>query len=157
VVKQSKEQVERWYEKPDRWGYWSSEEDRVRKEQILSLLDTYETALDIGAGEGFITEDLPAKKIYAIEWSDTARARLNERIITDVPNAKFDLVVSTGTLYAQYDHEEMAELIKKYAGKHILISGIKDWLIDHDFGQKLKEIEFEYGQYTQRATLYLVA
>lgn len=155
--KQTKQEIEDWYEKPDRWGYFESEKDNLRKQIILSLLDTYNTALDIGAGEGFITEDLPAKQIYAIEWSENAKARLHDKISLDIPDIKFDLVISSGTLYEQYDHEEIYNLIKKYAGKHILVAGIKEWLIDYDFGTKLQEIEFPYGQYTQRATLYLVA
>lgn len=157
MIKQTKQEIEQWYETPDKWGYFESDDDRIRKGHILSLLDRYTTALDIGAGEGFITEDLPADHIYAIEWSENAKARLHDKIILDIPDMKFDLVISSGTLYAQYDHEAIYNLIRKYAGRHILISGIKDWLIDYDFGTKLKEIEFPYGQYTQRATLYLVA
>ena len=55
MKRQSKEEAEKWYEKPDQWKYWDCEDDQIRKKEILSMLDTYETALDIGAGEGFIT------------------------------------------------------------------------------------------------------
>jgi len=157
MKRQSKEEAEKWYEKPDQWKYWDCEDDQIRKKEILSMLDTYETALDIGAGEGFITEDLPAKDIYAIEWSENAKARLHDKIkIHNIPD-KCDLVVSCGTLYEQYNHEEMADLIKKHASKYVLIAGIKDWLIPYTFGKIIAEKTFKYRQYEQKVTLYLVA
>lgn len=151
---QSKKELEEWYSEPDKWEYWKNKDDSRRKKEIMVLLDEYKTALDIGAGEGFITTDLPAKKIYAIELSDTARERLAPHIITEVPNKKFDLVVSCGTLYEQYEHEKMAELIKKHSKHHVLIAGIKEWLIDYDFGRVIRQYEFPYRGYTQLIRLY---
>ena len=65
--------------------------------------------------------------------------------------------MATGVLYRQYDHEAMAEVIKKVATKHVLIAGIKDWLIDYKFGKIIKRIEFPYREYTQQITLYDVS
>ena len=154
---QTKKEIEEWYDEPDRWKYWENEDDKIRKEKILGMLNHYKDALDIGAGEGFITEDLPADDIYAIEWSDNAKSRLHTKIKVNIPDKKFELVVSCGTLYEQYDHKNMAEQIRKYAGKYVLIGGIKEWLKPYKFGILKEQIEFPYLRYTQQITLYEIA
>ena len=80
------------------------------------------------------------------EWIERAK----------LPN-KFDAVISTGTLYSQYDHKKIAEQIKESATKYIIISGIKDWLIDYDFGKIIYQTEFPYREYTQKLTIYEIS
>ena len=62
---QTKQELENWYEQEDPWDYTITEDDIYRTHFYLTVLEdldgTYERALDIGAGEGFITKDLPAK------------------------------------------------------------------------------------------------
>jgi hypothetical protein len=72
------------------------------------------------------------------------------------PHGKYDLVVSTGTLYQQYDHKSIYDMIMKFSSNHILISGISDWLINYDFGEVISTIEFPYREFNQRTTLYRI-
>ena len=161
---QTKEELELWYRKPDPWGYKSNPDDHYRRDAILDALrpfGQFTNALDIGCGEGFITKDLPAGKLYGIDISETAIKRLpptvrgiDETFALTMP--KFDLVITTGTLYWQYDHLKIAELVKKMAGRIVLVSGIKDWLVDYDFGEILSSRTFIYRQYEQKLTVYQV-
>lgn len=158
-IMQSKDDIEIWYKNVDPWKYRTNPDDIYRKERLLNFLDkNYENALDIGAGEGFITESLPAKNICAIELSDLAASRFSDNITRiDVPLKKYDLVLSTGTLYKQYDYNQMLEWIIQAASHHVLISGIKSWLIDFDHGKLIKREEFKYREYIQEMSLYEIS
>jgi tRNA G46 methylase TrmB len=152
---QSKEELENWYLTEDPWGYKINLNDLHRKNKILSILDNYETALDIGCGEGFVTTHLPATKIFGIELSDNASLRLPKNVNRlNEPSGKYELVITTGTLYQQYNHQQITQWIKESASHHILVGGIKDWIIWSDFGKIIKEIEFQYREYTQIVRLY---
>jgi trans-aconitate methyltransferase len=155
MKQQTKQELEDWYKKNDPWSYKTTNDDIIRKEKILSLLENYDTVLDIGCGEGFITTDLPANKIYGIELSDNASLRLPNNIIRLMkPEEKYDLVMTTGTLYQQYNHQQITNWIKQSASHHILVGGIKDWMIWSDFGKIINEIEFQYREYTHIVRLY---
>jgi hypothetical protein len=152
---QSKEELENWYLREDPWNYKTTEDDYFRKEKILSLLKKYDKALDIGCGEGFITKDLPANQIFGIELSDNASLRLPSNVTRLIkPVDKYDLVMTTGTLYQQYNHQQITNWIKQSASHHILVGGIKDWMIWSEFGEIINEIEFQYREYTQIIRLY---
>jgi hypothetical protein len=152
---QSKEELENWYLREDPWNYKTTEDDYFRKEKILSLLKKYDKALDIGCGEGFITKDLPANEIFGIELSDNASLRLPSNVTRLIkPVDKYDLVMTTGTLYQQYNHQQITNWIKQSASHHILVGGIKDWMIWSEFGEIINEIEFQYREYTQIIRLY---
>ena len=152
---QSKEELENWYLREDPWNYKTTKDDYFRKEKILSLLKKYDKALDIGCGEGFITKDLPANEIFGIELSDNASLRLPSNVNRlQTPDGKYDLVMTTGTLYQQYNHQQITNWIKQSASHHILVGGIKDWMIWSDFGKIINEIEFQYREYTQIIRLY---
>ena len=160
---QTKQEIEDWYKIPDRWQYFQSEEDAKRREIILGMLPkTYNNALDIGAGECFIAQKLPAQNIYGIEWSDTAASRFPENVTRiDQPrcDTNYDLVITTGTLYPQYDHKQIYGWILESASEHILVAGIKDWLIDYPFEKWCKVVdrmEFPYLNFTQSVTLYQI-
>jgi hypothetical protein len=155
---QTKQELEDWYDVPDRWNYFQSNDDKIRKDKIMGMLPcTYDNALDVGCGECFIAKDLPAKNIFGIELSDMASSRFPEnvtRIYKPSPEIKYDLVISTGTMYSQYDHNLMYSFIMEAASKHILIAGIKDWIIEKDYGKLLNRIEFPYMHFTQIVSLY---
>jgi hypothetical protein len=152
---QSKEELENWYLREDPWNYKTTKDDYFRKEKILSLLKKYDKALDIGCGEGFITKDLPANEIFGIELSDNASLRLPSNITRLIqPVDTYDLVMTTGTLYQQYNHQQITNWIKQSASHHILVGGIKDWMIWSEFGEIINEIEFQYREYTQIIRLY---
>lgn len=154
---QSKEELEIWYKTEDPWKYKITQDDKTRLENVLHFLspNTYEKILDIGCGEGFVTTNLPGKEIHGIEISDNAASRLPENIVrVHNPSHKYDLVCTTGTLYPQYNHQQIYEWIQESASKHIFIAGIKDWLIDYDFGKLIKEKKFKYREFTQVFRLY---
>lgn len=161
---QSKADLENWYQNPDPWAYKTTPADLKRKAEIIMALNSvnefqeYERAIDIGCGEGFVTESLPAKVIHGIEISDLAASRFSPKVVrVHAPQDKYDLVMTTGTLYQQYDHSQFKDWMQACASKHIVVAGIKDWLIHYDFGKVIFEKEFSYREYTQRLVIYEVS
>ena len=115
----------------------------------------YDRALDIGCGEGFITQNLPATIIHGYDLSTNALNRLPQNVIPcPTPFGKYELVITTGTLYFQYDHETINKMILQYAEKYVLVAGIQEWLINYSYGKELKTITFPYREFTQKLTLY---
>jgi protein-L-isoaspartate O-methyltransferase len=156
---QSKEDLEEWYTVSDPWLYKQTIDDEIRKNLILDVLPLkYFRALDIGCGEGFVATDLPAIEIHGIEISDNAAQRLpwNVRRVFS-PEGMYDLVITTGTLYQQYNHKEINDWIVTSACRHVLVAGIKDWLLPYSYGKVLIEKQFNYRQYTQQIVLYEVS
>lgn len=156
---QTKDELEKWWATPDAWGYETHPDDQIRKDHILDALDPFgrfETALDIGCGEGFITRDLPAVRKYGIELSDAAASRLPEGIERiSKPVGRYKLIVCTGMLYQQYDHELFNYWMKKHVGSIILTCNIKEWEINTlpEDKQIFKE-EFPYREFTQILRIY---
>jgi 2-polyprenyl-3-methyl-5-hydroxy-6-metoxy-1,4-benzoquinol methylase len=150
---QSKIQVENWYKASDPWKYKTNEDDAFRKEKIIDACGKgHKTALDIGAGEGWITKDLPADKSYGIEWSDAAGERFPSKVERlDKPEGKYDLVVATGILYAQYDYEQVTRWILEHTGKRAVLSNIMDWeILDERLLDKVvREEVFDYREFKQ--------
>lgn len=156
---QSQEELEAWYRVPDPWGYTTNPEDEKRKRIILSYLEgTYKKALDVGAGEGFITKDLPAKTIHALELSDTASNRLPSNVTRVLkPTGKYDLVIATGVLYPQYDWQVMLNILKQSTGT-ILTCNILDWEQGiEQLGTPVVDIKFPYRNYIEHLCVYHVA
>jgi hypothetical protein len=156
---QSKEELEQWYKICDPWKYETTTDDLIRKNHLLELLAIrYLRALDIGCGEGFITIDLPATDIHGIEISDNAASRFpwNVKRVHE-PEGLYDLVITTGTLYKQYNHKQINDWIVSSACRHVLIAGIKDWLLPYSYGKILDKKEFNYREYTQQIVLYEVS
>lgn len=156
---QTKKELEEWYERDDPWDYTVTPDDIYRKRFYLTVLNNldecFDRALDIGAGEGFITGDLPAKQIHAIEISDNAASRFPEnveRVLT--PEGKYDLVLITGLLYEQYDHEGIARLASDAASKYVCVGGIEDWLLPYPFGRMVETFKFPYREYTSMFNVY---
>ena len=104
----------------DPYQYWGNPEDAKRLNHLQHFLGDANPTLtaDVGCGEGFITEHLPGKEIYAFEKSraalDTFRGRMSKTKrnslgtihyvnwnVFDAPplENKFDLVIITGLLY----------------------------------------------------------
>ena len=156
---QTKQELEEWYEQDDPWDYTVTPDDIYSKHFYLTVLDGlggyYDRALDVGAGEGFITGDLPAKQIHAIEISDNAASRFPknvERVFA--PEGRYDLVLVTGLLYRQYDHERIARLVSNAASKHVCVGGIDDWLLPYPFGRMIETFRFPYREYTSVFNVY---
>lgn len=125
------EYLEAKYATPDPWGYQTHPDDLERKDRILEAANQqshfFARALDIGAGEGWITGHLPALCKYAIETSDTAASRFPEDVIRiDEPEGVYDLVLATGVLYLHYDVRLFHEWIIEYATGVILTCNLED-------------------------------
>lgn len=158
-MSQSKDELDAWYSKPDPWQYQTTPDDIFRKRVILSVLDLYGVryarALDIGAGEGFITQSLPAAMIQAYELSDTAATRLPDNVkrVTE-PIGKYDLILATGVLYSQYDWRGMVDMINQYASGIVLTCSIASWEVSAAWlgirGKQIFTAEFPYREWNQK-------
>lgn len=139
----TKEEIEKEQITPDFWNYKTTPDDQKRKDIILGMLKTYNRALDIGACEGFITKDLPAKEIHAIEISDYASSRFTPNIKRVIePDGEYDLVIATGVLYNHYNYKQIIKWIEKAKPKTLIIAGIEGVLLD--YGNPIEEIKFPY-------------
>jgi 2-polyprenyl-3-methyl-5-hydroxy-6-metoxy-1,4-benzoquinol methylase len=144
---QSRDDLEKWYDAPDPWGYEQSTDDLNRRAMLLAVLPEkqYSRVLDIGCGDGFVTHRLPGESIIGVDLSekalDFARRRQTPHVdyralsIFDLPHAnvgKFDLVVITGVLYPQHIGEGQLlvytiidELLEP--GGHLVCAHITEW------------------------------
>ncbi len=164
---QSKQDLERWYEtKPDPWDYKRHEDDLERKCKILAKIVRIEPGfrrlLDLGAGEGWITKDIPAEYRYGYELSDTAAARFPENVKrVKKPEGWYDLVVATGVLYPQYDWQTMVSLMQIHARRIIVTCNIKSWEVPQAIaqipGQQIDEQEFHYRDFVQKLRVFDVS
>lgn len=160
---QTKEELEQWYVNKDPWNYADNRDDHFRVSRILALAhnfksdDLYDSALDIGAGEGWMTKHLPAHKIYGHEISDTAASRFPDNVQRVIqPEGKYDLVITAGTLYQQYDWRLILDLIHNHSNQVVIVAGIKDWIVPQiaELGEPTLIEEFKYREYTQRINVY---
>ena len=127
-MKETKEKLEKWYEKEDPWNYKKKPHAIKRKEIILKMSaeycgkilkkDKFENALEIGAGEGWITKDLPAHNIYE-----------------------------------QYNYRKFLNLIREYSSGVVMTLAIKSWEIN-DLKKQIYETEFQHKQYIQKLRIY---
>lgn len=150
----TKEQLEKWHETPDAWGYKTNADDEKRKQIILEHLKPAKRALDIGAGEGWITKDLPAENIEAIELSDNAASRFPENIkrITE-PEGDYDLITACGVMYTEYDNDLFHKWILDHASGQVLTCNIKGLEINH-LPDPIFEMEFPYREYIEVLRIY---
>jgi 2-polyprenyl-3-methyl-5-hydroxy-6-metoxy-1,4-benzoquinol methylase len=134
---QPKEEIEQFYETPDPWGYKTREDDAIRKALIIGAIpvDDYESVLDIGCGEGFITETLPGEKVLGIDISEKAIERTKPTpriryIAGDINEMHLsprsvDLVIATGALYPHYVTKETIDKIIKATNKYLVTCHIE--------------------------------
>jgi len=144
------DELEKWWESPDPWGYENNPDDLNRRAMLLSVLPKkhYQKVLDIGCGNGFVTTRLPGKEIIGVDISanairhakdrskDFAHIQYLQHSIFDLPELgwsdSFDLIVITGVLYPQYigKSEKLAymifdDLLKKNG--HLVSCHIEEW------------------------------
>lgn len=160
-------EIEKSYENPDPWGYKTNPDDIYRRRVIrfAAMMHIshdkafFERALDIGAGEGWITEYLPAFERHGFEVSEQAASRFPEGVVrAKPPTGKYDLVVGTGIWYRHYDLALFMNLIKEHASDKVLICGVRDWFdssINH-IGKELFRGEFNYYAGTQQLRVFQV-
>ena len=156
-------QSRRWnkvYEKEDPWQYKTNADDIKRKEIIIELARSYspkqgyERALDIGAGEGWITTDLPAREIYGYDASAIAMSRfpsnvrpLSRRRV----KGSFDLVIATGILYKDYGCDWVVGKINQCASSVVITAAKKELEcgIEKIQLEQIHRVEFRHRQGVQ--------
>lgn len=154
---QVKEALEYFYRKEDPWGYKNNKDDKARKEKIIKACGKkkFKRALDIGAGEGWITGNLPAKKIYGYEISDNASSRFPDNV-KKVKKifGKYDLILASGVLYEECGCKELIEIINKHASGTVVTCNIKGREISEGLKKPKEESEFPYRGYTEVLRVY---
>lgn len=157
MSKQPKSEILKPYEKPDPWGYKTNSDDIERRNLIVTIAKHYapfESALDIGAGEGWITKELPAYNLYGYELSDEAANRFPKYVMRTLePKGEYDLVVATGVLYPWYDWEIFVDMINRHASNIVLVSSMPKGecreAIEKINGKQLLQMEFPYREHGQ--------
>jgi SAM-dependent methyltransferase len=177
---QSRGELDAFYSDPDPWAYEESVHDKRRLERLLSLIParSYESTLDIGCGNGFVTEHLPGDRVLGLDLSDKAvnwaRQRTQRRPdgnrfdfqvesildLETLPTAGFDLVAITGVLYPQYIGKATAhverELLRILRPDGILIScHVAEWCKYRFPLILLDATVYPYREYTHRLEVYL--
>ena len=115
------------YEKGiDPYHFKTNPSDAVRRNKIIKALGKtkYKRALDIGCGEGFITQKLPAEEIFGYDISPTALSRLPKNVIPlkrREIEGTFDLIVVAAVLQPEHDAEDAITIINKHASGTILL------------------------------------
>jgi hypothetical protein len=164
------------YSRPDPFKYRDTPDDWLRLALVRDILLAHEripalpyrTALDIGAGEGFITDSLPAVDKWGFDVSADAMERFPPTVsrFDPVLNSakKFDLICAMGVLYPFYETSRIRYWMAKHRHEltHFLIAGVPDWeqgieVITDDLGVRLvKTVDIRpYRAYPcQRIRLY---
>lgn len=163
-----------WHNQKDPWDYENSADDIKRRNILLSEIPQkhYETVLDIGCGQGFITQSLPGNKVYGVDISanaikfakqkETDALKFLEGSIFDITKIvpeKFDLIIITGVLYQQYIgkstnliYQLIDEILKKDG---VLISvHIDDWYYSQFPYLRIKELFYKYRTYNHKLEIY---
>ena len=92
-----------------------------------------------------------------MDISETALSRLPLNVTAvNQPIGKYDLVVSTNTMYAQYDYESIYRTIMSAASRFIVIGGISDWLINKDWGRQIHFVVIPYRRENLKISIFEV-
>ena len=172
---QPAEELECRHQSHDPWNYEKSSDDRLRRNILLSELPVrdYDRVLDIGCGQGFITRDLPGKRIIGTDISQLAIEKAKqhecERLhftqsslfeLAQTVTGKQDLVVITGVLYPQYVGASLSLVYRIIDG--LLAEGgilasvhIDSWYRARFPYLMLKEHFYSYRDYTHRLEIYV--
>ena len=171
---QSLDEIEKWYKTKDPWQYETTKDDLLRKDILLSELPSqiYNHVLDIGCGHGFITRDLPGKKIIGVDISKEAIKQAkqykdeNTTFISasifdlyDFFSESFDLIIITGMLYKQYIGNSLPLIYliidRLLSNTGILVSvQINSWYSAKFPYLLLSEFHYNYRTYIHKLEVY---
>lgn len=172
---QNKDELEQWHSKHDPWKYESSFDDLRRKEVLLSELpaNKFESILDIGCGQGFITKELPGESVIGIDISanainfakkyETDRLKFIQASLFELPSMltnTFDLIIITGVLYEQYIGNSktlvyhIIDQILKHEG-YLMSVHISSWYKIKFPYLLIKDYCYDYKQYLHKLELYI--
>lgn len=167
--------LDRFYKNADPWGYFTNPQDLSRKRIIANECARYKFSrvLDIGCGNGFITESVAAYELVGIDISESAIAEARSRSsasnvsykkgsIFDLPSLNlgmFDAVIITGVLYRQYignAHPLVYMLVDQVLRKDgILISvHIDDWYLARFPYPLIRTLRYSYRHYIHLLEVY---
>ncbi len=170
-----KDRVESWYQRDDPWDYETNPHDFNRRERIKAAIPKFEykNTLDIGCGNGFITQALPGEHVYGVEVSENACRFAQEKDpnpnhlylpgeIFDLPNLDLppmDLIVITGVLYEHYignSYNLVYLLIDELLvdGGILLLSHVHEWYKMRFPYLTVSREWFRYRQYYQIMEVY---
>lgn len=178
-VTQSKEELESFYNCPDPWQYEGNPSDELRLAKLLSFIPrplNYRKTLDIGCGNGFVTEHLPGDEVVGIDISENACNAATVRVCKREGGSRFhilqgdiwglsdtdevfDLIIITGVLYPQYigkGFSVVSEIINNLMNPgSILISVHIDEQCPHRFPFNLLDLSYyPYREWTHRLEVY---
>jgi predicted TPR repeat methyltransferase len=169
------EELENWHKTRDPWEYEKTEDDKRRKDILLSEIPKkdYKNVIDIGCGQGFIARELPGQKVIGVDISAEAikhaKKHESERLtflqasLFDLPkkiNEKFDLVCITGVLYPQYIGKSL-NLVYIIIDRLLKEGGILATVhIDEWYNAKfpylmLNDYYYAYRDYTHKLEVYI--
>jgi 2-polyprenyl-3-methyl-5-hydroxy-6-metoxy-1,4-benzoquinol methylase len=174
------DELEKFYSNDDPCNYETNPDDIKRKNIILSEIPerNYENVLDIGCGHGFITRELPGKRIIGVDVSANAIAQANLHQ-SKVNNQKsiyfmqssifeldshiselYDLIVIAGVLYPHYIGEAkilVYKIVDQFLtdGGILICSHINEWYTLRFPYLMLENYYFDYREYTQCLEVYV--
>jgi len=178
---ETKDKLNQFYSNKDPWSYDANPYDALRREILLKEIPSrkYESVLDIGCGNGFVTTSLPGNKVVGIDISanavEAARARalgqahlqffaasifdlaLNSPAVLE---CRFDLIVITGVMYDQYIGESLSLIYhiinEKLADNGILVTvHIDDWYKARFPFFLVKSLRYKYREFEHRLEVYV--
>lgn len=159
------------YKDPDPFGVQIHPDDAIRKQKILDALqlhidevrggEQFMRALDIGCGEGWITQDIPADHICGLDISDVALSRCDSNItkVNDRKKLKgtFDCIIACGVLVNDYDFKDILEIIESVATDFVLTCQAVNTEVPDVLtltGKPESIIEFPYRDTNQRMRIF---
>jgi len=172
---QTKQELDDFHSGPDPWGYETNMEDHRRREILVTEIpkNEYENVLEIGCGQGFITQSLPGKNILATDISAKAieLAKLHNKkhhitfqqlsiFETDkLSGFTFDLIIISGVLYKQYIGQsssliylQIDQLLQK--GGSLVVVHIADWYYCRFPYVLVKQLYYPYREYIHHLEVY---
>jgi len=172
---QKTEEIDKWHLEKDPWGYESNSFDKKRKNILLAEIPEldYKNVLDIGCGQGFITQDLPGENVIGVDISEKAIKFAQEKnsevefkagsifdLNTMFSSTKFDLIVITGVLYKQYigqSNNLIYLIIDSLLNKNgvLLCVHIDGWYNSSFPYLKSKELFYPYREFTHKLEVYI--
>ena len=174
-VLSEKSGLEAFYAKADPWGYFSNPHDISRQRILANELSRFELTrvLDIGCGNGFITETIDAKEVIGIDISESAIREADDRStnsrtkylagsLFDLPAldiGQFDAVLITGVLYSQYignSHPLVCMLVDRVLkpGGTLISVHIDEWYQFRFPYPIVRSMRYAYREYTHLMEIY---